>query len=129
LKYSWTSSFLYLILSVGISGVVHGSEWDGVDGALRSAAYDGDVQRTIAALDEGADINSQTKSDKPTALMYASRNGHSPVVHLLLTRGADPNILTYRGESVIAYAMRRRHPALPVKDALDTSLVTLVLEQ
>lgn len=110
MKYSWTSSFLYLVFSVCISGVVHGSEWTGVNGALRSAAYDGDVQRTIAALDEGADINNQTKPDKPTALMYAARNGHIPVVRLLLMRGADPNILTSRGESAIAFAMRYRHP-------------------
>lgn len=116
MKNSW-SYFLYLILSVGISGVVHGSEWEGVDGALRSAAYDGDVQRTIAALDEGADINSQTKSDKPTALMYAARNGHLPVVRLLLMRGADPNILTSSGKSAIAFAMRQRHP--------DTAIVLL----
>lgn len=110
MKYLLISGFLYLILSIGISGLVHGSEWEGVGGALRSAAYDGDVQRTIAALDEGADINSQTKPDKPTALMYAAKNGHTRVVRLLLTRGADPNILTSRGVSAIDLAMQHRHP-------------------
>jgi ankyrin repeat protein len=110
LKCSWTSIFLYLVLSVGISGIGHGSEWDGVDGALRSAAYDGDVQRAKAALDAGANINSQTESNKPTSLMYAAQNGHVSVARLLLMRGADANVFTSNGQSAISLALQHGHP-------------------
>jgi ankyrin repeat protein len=97
-------------LLAGLSSAVSGSEWAGIDGALRSAAYDGDVQRTIAALDEGAAIDSQTEPDKPTALMYAARNGRDAVVRVLLARGADPNIFTSNGNSAITFAMQKKHP-------------------
>jgi ankyrin repeat protein len=117
LKRSWTFILLSFVLSVGISDIVHGSEWDGVDGALRSAAYDGDVQRAKAALAAGANINGQTESDKPTPLMYAAKNGHISVVRFLLMRGASANVFTSNGQSAIALALQHGHP--------DTAVVLL----
>ena len=41
--------------------------------------------------------------------MYASQNGHSEVVQILLIEGADTNIKTKRGNKALTFAMTNNH--------------------
>jgi ankyrin repeat protein len=42
-------------------------------------------------LDKGADFNVKSSENGFTALMIASKNGHTNIVKLLLDKGADIN--------------------------------------
>jgi serine/threonine-protein phosphatase 6 regulatory ankyrin repeat subunit B len=57
---------------------------------LVRATMRGDLAAVKRYLDEGADINAYYNN--ATGLMYASQNGHTEVVRLLLDRGANPNL-------------------------------------
>ena len=59
-----------------------------------SAAWEGDNQEFMAALEKGAEITSTNRSGD-TGLHLGAMQGHQSVVLTLLTRGLDPNI---RGE-------------------------------
>ena len=48
-------------------------------------------------LDHGAEVDPIGGELKATPLQWAARNGHLYVVHLLLSRGADPNIRDGQG--------------------------------
>lgn len=55
---------------------------------LIEAAKDGNMLVLKAALDKGADINAKDKNGW-TALMWASKNGHSEIVNFLKEKGAS----------------------------------------
>lgn len=57
------------------------------DGALRTAASQGETERVAELLGQGADPDAHNRFGT-TALHLASRNGHLPVVELLLRHGA-----------------------------------------
>lgn len=64
------------------------------DQQMISAAKKGDVARVENLLTQGADVNAREKNGqltlrRCTALMWASYNGHMPVVAMLLAYGAD----------------------------------------
>ena len=56
---------------------------------LLDAALVGDIAAVEAALAEGALLDVQDEGDGPSALMYASAEGHEALVLWLLDRGAD----------------------------------------
>lgn len=115
LNRKWLKIYPYLILLTVLLGSAHGSEWEGADGNLRSASYDGDLSRVIQALDSGANINGQSRPDKPTALMYAARNGHIGIAKLLLRRGADPNIQSDQNEmTAFGYSLDNNHQNIAI---------------
>lgn len=62
---------------------------------LLDAAAAGDRGAVEAALAAGADVNYR---DDDTALSAAAGQGHLELVRLLLSRGADPNLLEEEGE-------------------------------
>jgi ankyrin repeat protein len=59
---------------------------------FKSELNSNDIRSIIRCVAEEADTNIRDKWGH-TSLMYASRDGHSDVVHELLARGgADPNL-------------------------------------
>jgi len=64
-------------------------------GALLVAAAVGDVEGARGALARGASVDA-TDDFWRTPLMLAARNGHEPIVRLLLERGADPALRARR---------------------------------
>lgn len=73
------------------------SDQTGLGGNLLAAAQAGDAGQALAALEEGADVNTLSAVGSPgayTPLMLAAMFGHTALVELLLSRGADPNAET-----------------------------------
>ena len=58
---------------------------------LMAAARSGSVPAVRLLLARGVDVNAAEAFQKTTALMWASGEGHTEVVDLLLEAGADPN--------------------------------------
>ena len=56
----------------------------------------------------GADLNAPT-SDRWTAMMIASQNGHEPVVRLLVSSGADLNRAAIDGRTAVVIASDNGH--------------------
>mmetsp|Transcript_26125 Transcript_26125/g.56407 ORF Transcript_26125/g.56407 Transcript_26125/m.56407 type:complete len:184 (-) Transcript_26125:915-1466(-) len=57
---------------------------------LLVAAEMGEIDRVLALIEEGANVNQRT-ADGWTALIMASKEGHVQVVQALLEAGAEPN--------------------------------------
>ncbi len=75
---------------------------------LMHAAYEGDVGRVAALLQDGADPNIQDESGD-TALMFASLAGHFAVVKLLLGHGADVRARARNGWGALDAAKSKGH--------------------
>jgi hypothetical protein len=74
-----------------------------------NAAADGDAATVTSLLDGGFDVDRQMNKRRYTALMYASEFGRTEVVRLLLSRGANPRLVDYSGNSARAVAERKGH--------------------
>lgn len=72
-----------------------------LDLAMESQA---DIEMVQLLLDYGVDINAQTYSRTP--LYVAVSNQSTSIVDLLLSRGADPNIPTNKGETALFHAVQ-----------------------
>ncbi|MGB0560923.1 MAG: ankyrin repeat domain-containing protein [Spirulinaceae cyanobacterium] len=72
---------------------------------LRSAAFDGNVELVQELIDQGIDVNAPEPDGGSTALMYATGDDHIAIVHLLLTAGADVNIVNTSGETALSKAV------------------------
>ncbi|OKL59121.1 hypothetical protein UA08_05963 [Talaromyces atroroseus] len=59
---------------------------------LREAVHNSNLALTEFLLEQGFLVN-DTDSGRRTALYYAARKGHIPILNILLEKGADPNIL------------------------------------
>jgi ankyrin repeat protein len=70
------------------------------DSKLIEAAKEGNLEDLKSALnDPKANINDIGEKSGMTALMYASRRGHTDMVVLLLNKGADPHIRSAWGSN------------------------------
>ena len=91
---------------------------DGLSLLTVAAASESFPLDTVRALiEKGADVNAKCP-DGQTALDYASRQGHTPVVDLLLKSGAK------RGEAAATRAMERK-PAASLRVAVERSIPLL----
>ena len=75
---------------------------------LMHAAFEGDLDRVLALLDEGSDPNARDAGGD-TALMFASMGGHFLVVKMLLAHGADPLARAGNGWTALRFAESRYH--------------------
>ena len=76
---------------------------------LINAAANGDLERVIAILNQGVNVNASFKRDASelsgmTALMVASSRGYSNTVAELIKRGANVNLKRYTGETALMFA-------------------------
>lgn len=78
----------------------HSSPLSNADMDLMIAAFWGMPRDIEAALSNGASVNAQGKYGY-TPLILAARYNESDVVHLLLARGADPNLRNNRNETAL----------------------------
>lgn len=72
------------------------------------AAFDGDLERVLALLEEGSDPNAQDAGGD-TALMFAAMRGHFLAVKTLLAHGADPLARARNGWTARRFAETGRH--------------------
>ena len=80
---------------------------------LMHAIYANRIGAVKALLDSGADVNRtfdfesepRTKQTNVTPLMMASAYGYTPIVELLLRRGADPARVDGDGNRALDYAL------------------------
>jgi ankyrin repeat protein len=79
---------------------------------LHRAVLDNDIARVAHLLDGGAEPN-RLVSGNSTALHHAAWAGKQPIVELLLSHGADPNVRsTHSGETALHSAVRGNHPTI-----------------
>src|ERR671916_732925 len=98
-------SFIALISSVAVAQ----QPLPGGPDALLEAARTGDRARVVALLDNGVDVNTQSRYHV-SALGFAAERGHFDIVRLLVDRGADVNIVdSFYGSRHVEFALRRRH--------------------
>lgn len=84
-----------------------------LDDALLAAARKGDLAQVQSLLASGASVEAKTRY-QTTPLYFAARNGHFPVVELLLAKGANPNITDtfYKMHILVAAAEKGGIPVL-----------------
>ena len=76
---------------------------------LMTAARSGSVPAVTRLVDHGALVNAKEGWRGQTALMWASAEGHSDVVELLLSRGADSGVRSNAGFTALLFAAREGH--------------------
>ena len=77
-----------------------------VDEELLEASFDGIVEKVQLLLDAGANINARdtVSTSAPTVLEEAVCQGHFEVVKLLVSRGAEINVVNPRCETTLMLA-------------------------
>jgi len=65
--------------------------------ALHFAARDGRIEEALMLIEAGADVNAVTGGDHSTPLLVSVINGNFDLAMELISRGADPNVLSEDG--------------------------------
>jgi ankyrin repeat protein len=71
------------------------------------AAKHGDTARVGALLQQGVNINAVDRQFGATALMWASHEGHTDIVRLLLSNGASIDAQQHLGRTALWYAAQQ----------------------
>lgn len=71
---------------------------------LHWAAINDRLLACKALLDNGAQVNATGGDLNATPMMWAAKNGHSYIVHLLVTYGGDPALVDSQGYNVLQLA-------------------------
>ncbi|MDQ7825151.1 MAG: ankyrin repeat domain-containing protein [Candidatus Eremiobacteraeota bacterium] len=73
--------------------------------SLAEGAASGDVAKVTSALDKKPQLLNKPGEDGRTLLHIAAVQGHTPVVKLLVERGADLNVKTADGKTPLKIAL------------------------
>jgi len=76
---------------------------------LIEACSNGNTERAVQLIEEGADVNAKSHDDGETALMASSIGGHISCIKMLIVRGADVNARNNRGETALMIASQTGH--------------------
>jgi ankyrin repeat protein len=83
---------------------------------LLEAANRGQVDDVVWLLRIGAPVNALDPELRCTPLIFAAANGHEQVVHVLLSKGGDPNRQDNEGETALMMAVANGY--VPVVNTL-----------
>ncbi|NEP54411.1 MAG: ankyrin repeat domain-containing protein [Moorea sp. SIO3C2] len=93
---------------------------------LITATLAGDAEQVRQLLQQGTDPNQVYGTN--TALIYASRDGFSEIVQILIEAGADVNWIDGEGVTPLILAAFKNHPAI-VQMLLDQGADTSIRDQ
>jgi ankyrin repeat protein len=82
---------------------VNAAQGDGMT-ALHWAASNNDVDLAAMLIYAGGNLRAATRINGYTPLLLAARAGHTPIIRLLLERGADPNQASIAGTTPLMLA-------------------------
>jgi len=82
------------------------------DRALRSAAYEGNIEAVNQHLAAGADVNTKSERGR-TPLHNAARWGHKEIIELLIAKGANVNAKDEDGDTPLDWAIEDNHTEVP----------------
>ncbi|XP_019644621.1 PREDICTED: myotrophin-like [Branchiostoma belcheri] len=80
-------------------------------GTLFKAAAQGDTQKVVSLVQNGADVNEADRYGR-TPLYFAANRGHGAVANILLLQGANVNYTTKTGETALLTACRGGHSSV-----------------
>mmetsp|Transcript_45643 Transcript_45643/g.117967 ORF Transcript_45643/g.117967 Transcript_45643/m.117967 type:complete len:637 (-) Transcript_45643:64-1974(-) len=110
-------------LSEGSDGD-HDEEVESPAQRLRSASEEGEAEKVLACLRDGADVNERSRAGQ-NAIELACQYGHSHLIPVLVEAGANPNEVDERhGASCMHLAVLGRHERT-VEQLLDLDLSQL----
>ncbi|GFT23038.1 ankyrin repeat domain-containing protein 40 [Nephila pilipes] len=75
-----------------------------IEELFREASALGDEDAVKKLIEAGVDINSQHSINGWTSLHWAAKRGHTSIIRLLLSHGADPSLTSKYGESSLDVA-------------------------
>jgi len=87
---------------------------------LHAAVQKEDIAGIRAVLDKGADIDALAAERQETALHVAAAMGNKALVQVLLSRGANPNIVSGQNLTPLLIAAAQGDTALPIVELLLT---------
>lgn len=96
------------------------------DSRLLSRAADGNLPKLMAALADGANVNTQHLRHG-TPLMRAVCAGHEPVIHALLAAGADPNVELFNVGTPLHALIGNSTSSSLLREAASLRIVTLLV--
>lgn len=121
------SHLLLIVIVVLLAGCQSNSEEERAETMnepLIAAAENGDVERVLKLLQDGADINATDRSGR-TAVMTATYNNKAEAVKALIQKGADINIRDNLLNNVLLYAGAEGYLDI-VKLAIDAGADTTI---
>ena len=99
---------------------------------LHYAARQGHIETARLLLDDGANIDQPSGGDQSTPLLVAVINGNYDLAHMLLERGADPNLVSDDGAGPlfatlnIEWSLRTWYPQPQMFRVQETSYLDLM---
>lgn len=88
------------------------------DAELHATAQSADLAGVRQALDKGADVNALSPVQNETALHLAVEMGNKALVQFLLSKGANPNIISGQNRTPLVIAASMGDRALPIVELL-----------
>ena len=96
-------SILSLILAILLISSCYTAPKRMMPGEFLGVVWAGDYTEVKKLIEEGANVNDREENGT-TALIYASKEGHTDIAKLLIDEGADVNAQEYHGWTALMFA-------------------------